>query len=129
MAVKIKRLMVPTHPDLSKLPQWAQKIICDQERELRSLTDLLEELRTGQEETPFSYLDVRQPKMKRETPFYLPKHVLQVTALANSPSPIDMRVLREDSRSVVSISTSGLATALQVLPRAANMIYVTGVNR
>jgi hypothetical protein len=55
--------------------------------------------------------------------------VLQVTALANSPSPIDMRVITERDQRIVSISTSGLSTSLQVLPRAANMIYVTGVNR
>jgi hypothetical protein len=72
---------------------------------------------------------VRQPKVMRDTPFYLPSHVLQVTALPDSPSPIDMRVLTEGNIPIVSISTAGLACALQVLPRASNLIYVMGSNR
>ena len=125
------REVLPEQQDkrLHTLPQWVQKRLLQQENEIRTLKELLEEVRTGQEETSLSYIDVRQLAMKRDTPFYLPRHVLQVTALANGPAPIDMRIVTEGDRQIVSISTSGLAHALQVLPRAANMIYVMGYNR
>lgn len=127
MVVKIKS---PEGVRMDKLPLWAKNQIEALEREVQALKGLLDEIRTGREEADFSYIDVRQPtKLSRDRPIFLPKHVLQVTALNNTLSPIDMRVVTEGTQKFVSISTAGLATALQVLPRAANMVYVTGINR
>ena len=137
MAIKIKqdtdkRIRIPTDEAQDKrlhtLPQWVQRRLAAQEREITALTALVKEMSGERGEGDLSYREVRAVTL-RSSDIYLPKHVLQVSAFVGTERQIDMRVTMKDNNpesKIVSISAGGIGRngMLEILPRAANLVYV-----